>query len=154
MKRHARDIKGSITVLDESHGATYSLFHLLPGDQAALIFGAFWVLLMGGLLIRRLIAGDEARRALKAVLVTLTILTMASGTIFVGNLVTSVTVVRGIVVAPNVQMRDGRHKDAPITDVPEGLEVRILEVSDPSETRIRLSNGREGWIPASGVNVI
>jgi hypothetical protein len=154
MDRHARDIKGSITVLDESHGATYSLFHLLKTDQAALIFAAFWVLLLGSLLVRRLVEGDEAKRALKAVTVTLVVFTVLAATLFGGNLLTSESVVRAVVVSPNIQLRDGRQKDAPATDVPEGLEVQVLDDSDPTETRIRLSNGREGWIPASGVEII
>lgn len=154
MERHARNIKGSITVLDESHGALYSLSHLLKTDQAALVFAAFWVLLLGGLLVRRLVVGDEAKRALKAVTVTLIIFTLLSGALFAGNLFTTRTVIRGIVVAPNIQMRDGRQKDAPASDVPEGLEVQVLDDTDPNETRIRLGNGREGWIPTSGVDVI
>lgn len=150
-EQHRRDIRRSVAVLDESHGVIYSLSHLLTGNQTALLFGLMWCLLFTGLVARRFVRSEERRSALKTVTIVLFFMTIVSGGLFAGNQLTSVNVVRGIIVSSNVQMRDGKHPDAPASDVPEGLEVRIMDNTDPSETRIQLSNGKEGWVPSNTV---
>ena len=150
-EQHRRDIRRSVAVLDESHGVLYSLSHLLTSNQTAMLFALMWCLLFVGLIARRFVASEERRSALKTVTIALFFMTVTSGTLFVGNQLTSVSVVRGIIVSNSVQMRDGKHPDAPASDVPEGLEVRIMDDTDPNETRIQLSNGKEGWVPSNTV---
>ncbi|MFT7623588.1 MAG: hypothetical protein ACI9WU_002771 [Myxococcota bacterium] len=151
--RHRKDV-GSVTVLDETHGVVYSIFQLAPPTALATVFGLLWLAFFGVLITRRLppLAGRRAslRTARRALLLPLIIV----GVLFVGNAVTADSVVRGIVIKDNVQLRDGKHPDAPASDVPEGLEVRIVDQTDPNETRIRLSNGKEGWVSAEAVEAI
>ncbi len=142
--RHRKDV-GSVTVLDETHGVAYSIFQLVPPNVLAALFALLWLAFFAVLCARLLSDDPTHRRALRTTLAAL---------LFVGNAVTSERVERGIVVQDNVQMRDGKHPDAPASDVPEGLEVRIIDTTDPNETRIRLSNGKEGWVPAESVEAI
>ena len=53
-----------------------------------------------------------------------------------------------------VATREVPGRQAQYADIPEGLEVRVLDTTDPKETRIRLSNGKEGWVPAEAVETI
>ena len=141
--RHRRDVARSVTVLDETHGAAYSIFHLMSADVIAWVFAGLWCLFFVALILRK-----------KALWVTVSVPVLAAAVLLIGNMVTASTVERAIVVKDNVQMRDGRHKNAPMADIPEGLEVRVLDTTDPKETRIRLSNGKEGWVPAEAVETI
>ncbi len=152
--RHRKDVGRSVTVLDETHGVLYSLFHLISNWWAGVVLAVFWVLLFGVLIARRLIGSPEVRRALRTAALSLAVPMLLALILFVGNIATTRAVERGIVVQDNVQMRDGRHPNAPASDVPEGLEVRIIDTMDPNETRIRLSNGKEGWVPAKSVEAL
>jgi len=140
----------SVAVLDETHGVFYSLFHLMSSNLTATLFGVFWVLLFGLLIVRRLrpsITGGGGMRALTTALI---VLTLISGSLFAGHVVTTGSTVRGIVVDRNVKLKQGSVE----RDVTEGLEVQILDDSDPNESLIRLSNGWKGRVPARSVQRI
>jgi tetratricopeptide (TPR) repeat protein len=62
-------------------------------------------------------------------------------------------VTTGIVLADEVQMREGPGDFAGREQLHPGLRVRILG-SDGDWTRIRLSNGGEGWVPAHTVGAL
>lgn len=151
--RHRKDV-GSVTVLDETHGVAYSLFHLLSADAAAIVLTVFWMLFFGALIARRLARGEALRRGLRTAAWSVAVPLVLAMLLFTGNVLTTRSVERGIVVENNVQMRDGRHPNAPASDVPEGLEVQVVDATDPTETRIRLSNGKEGWVPTGAVEPI
>ncbi|MFT5357643.1 MAG: hypothetical protein ACI9KE_004880 [Polyangiales bacterium] len=154
MDRHRKDVSRSVTVLDETHGVVYSLFHLMTVTQIAVAFGLFWLAFFGVLIARRFVSSREHRRGLRNAAISLAVPLVLAGILFAGNRITSETVIRGVILDSNVQMRDGRHPEAPASDVPEGLEVRLIDTTDPTETHIRLSNGKEGWIPAASVEAI
>lgn len=155
MERYRKDGSAPVAVLDETHGVLYGFFHLLNSAQAALLFAAFWVAFFAALVLRRRYApGREGRARLRMAAIVLAVPTFMAATLLIGNIVTTKRVVRGIIVAGNVQIQDGKHPDAPHAPVPEGLEVRILDDSDPVKTRIQLSNGKEGWVAAEAVEAI
>ena len=154
IERHRRDIKGTVAVMDETHGVAYALFHLLATDHLALAFGILWALLFTVLIARRLVRSDEIRRALRGAAISLAVIAALGGTLLAGNLVTSESVVRAIVVRPEVRMQTDLHPKAPVFDVPEGLEVQLVDTTDPQKVLIRLGDGKEGWVPADAVERI
>ena len=163
INRHRKDVGGTVAVLDETHGIAYSLFHFYDTNTYALTFLVLWLLLMASLIGRRLLSlrsGPDAPPPPTWVHwlritrnIALPIATV-SAILLAGHLITNESVLRAIVVKDNVQMRDGRHPDAPRADVPEGLEIEIVDDTDPNEVRIRLSNGKEGWVGAGAVEKI
>jgi hypothetical protein len=153
VERYRKDPNRSVTVLDETHGVFYSVFHLVPAAVSGLVFLASWAAFFALLMGRRFTEGERAHHLAVAAKVVVVPMLLA-GLFFIGRAVTSESVVRGIVIKDNVRLREGRGQTAEESDVPEGLEVRILDASDPGETRIRLSNGKEGWVPAKVVEAI
>ena len=153
IERYRKDPSRSVTVLDETHGVFYSLFHLVPALASGLGFLVAWGALFLALAVRRFTSEPVARRLRIASLVLVAPMVLA-GILFIGRVVTSESVIRGIVVKDNVRVREGHGASAEESDVPEGLEVRVLDDSDPGETRIRLSNGKEGWVPAKAIEPI
>lgn len=138
----------TVMVFDQTHGVAYSVFHILSADLLAVVFGGLWLAFFGVLVARRL---SGPSRGLRAAAIALIVPLALSAIMVIGNRVTSATVERAVVVEDNVMMREGRHPDAPASAIPEGLEVEIVDSTDPNETEIRLSNGREGWVPATSV---
>ncbi len=148
VERHRKDQDRAVTVLDETHGALYSVFHLVSPALSGWAMAGLWVGLLGLIALRRRLAFARTAAVITAIPWAL------ATTLFLGNVITSEAVVRGVVVKDNVRLQEGRGAGATESDVPEGLEVRILDTSDPAETQIRLSNGREGWVPAKAVGAI
>ncbi len=140
----------SVAVLDETHGVFYSLFHLMGSNGAAGIFGIFWLLMFALLIARRIRPSLSTYSGFRALTVACIVLTVLSGSLFAGNIITSNSTVRGIVVDRNVKLKQGSIE----RDVTEGLEVEILDASDPNESLIRLSNGWKGRVPARSVQQI
>ena len=153
LERHRKDVSKSVTVLDETHGVAYSLFHLVSANTLAWVFLPTWMLMFLALLLRYVMP-EDMRKRLMTVAVIVALPAFASGALLLGNLSTQTSVVRGVIVERSVRIREGRQADATMTDVPEGLEVRIVDDSDPQETEVRLSNGKQGWLPAGAVEKI
>lgn len=154
--RHRKDPSGKVTVLDETHGVAYSVFQILGPRVSGPVLGASWVLFFAVLMIRRHRASREGvpSKSLRSVAIVLAVPMTLSGVLFVGNAITSETVVRGVIVKSNVRLREPGATGGELTDVPEGLEVRILDTTDPAEVRVRLSNGKEGWVPAKSIETV
>ena len=153
LERHRKDVSKSVTVLDETHGVAYSLFHLVSANTLAWIFLPTWTLMFLALLLRYVVA-EGIRKRLTTAAVIVALPAFSSGALLLGNLSTQTSVVRGVIVERSVRIREGRQADATMTDVPEGLEVQIVDDSDPQETEIQLSNGKQGWLPAGAVEKI
>ena len=152
LERHRKTSEArTVAVLDESHGIVYGLFHALPVEAASIAFSALWVLFFGAAIARRLSANPAVRARLRAVVLIAGVPMALLGIDVAGNLLTSRALSRGIVVAEGTRLRESRHPDAPSSDVPEGLEVAIEDDTDPAATRIRLSNGKDGWVPKGDV---
>ena len=142
-----------VQVLDETHGVAFAVAHLIPDRLIASFFLAFWALFFGALIARRLL-GERHRRLLKVVAIVVSVPLVLSGILLGTNIITGETTDRAVIVEDNVLLRDGKHRDASATEVPEGLEVRILDDSDPCQARIQLSNGKQGWVPARAIERI
>ena len=153
LERHRKDVSKSVTVLDETHGVVYSLFHLVSANTLAWLFLPTWVLFFIALLVRSFGAA-KVRQVAKTAAIVLAIPSIITGGLLLGNMSTQSSVVRGVIIERSARIREGRSKDSPVTDVPEGLEVRILDASDPQETEVQLSNGKQGWLPSSAVERI
>ena len=150
---HRKDISKSVTVLDETHGIAYSVFHLMSENSLAWLFLVLWSLFFLVVLARRLYQPFLATFQ-RALLFILGPATLIAGILFIGNLSTGESVVRGVVVERSVRMREGRKADSTLSDVPEGLEVRVIDDSDPQDMRIELSNGKQGWVSSGAVERI
>ena len=147
---HRKDVSKSVTVLDETHGLAYSVFHLFSENVLAWSFLVSWLLLFFGLLGRWLISGGVAAY-MRIVVYVAGPLSVVLGILLLGHIATASSVVRGVVVERSARLREGRQADATQTDVPEGLEVRIIDDSDPQEVQIELSNGKRGWLNKTAV---
>lgn len=152
--RNREAVASDRALLDESHGAWYALFHALPGDTLALLALVLWMALAATLLLRRATRRPGLRRGLKPAALALVVLVAVFGGLLAGNLTTSESVRLAIVIHPEVKLRASRLPDAPAVTLPEGLQVRILSDFDEEWTRVRLGNGREGYVPADAVKEI
>lgn len=148
-ERYRKEAKGQF-VFDESHGASYTFFTLLPASGVQWAFVAAWITLFGLLAARRLRTTPGLGWAAGA----LAIIVLVTGTLWVGNLSVTARTRLGVVVAKDAELKEGRHPDAAAHAIPEGLEVRIVDTADPEWTRIELSNGLEGWVPVRAVRQI
>jgi len=152
--RHRDTVASERALLDESHGAWYALFHVLPGDTLAVAALALWLALAATLLLRRATARPGLRRGLKPTALVLLLLVALAGGLLAGNVATTRSVRLAIVVQPDAKLRTSRQPDAPAVTLPEGLEVRILSDLDDEWTRVRLGNGREGYVSGAAVKEI
>lgn len=150
-RHRKRDV---VQVFDQTHGVAYSVFHLAPAPVVAIVFLVLWCLFFGGLIWRRMSRGATARRIARITALVVIAPLVLSGILMIGNMVTGDAVERGVVIADNVLLRDGKHRDAAATDIPEGLEIRILDDSDPCIVEIQLSNGKRGWVPSGAIERI
>lgn len=148
--QHRQQIDQNRMLFDESHGAWYALFHLLPEPALAVATLAFWLLLVGLLVARRF----RPLRFVKATGTALLVLTLLFGGLLAGNAATTHTVRLGIILHDNARIRATKAPDAPAVALPEGLEVQLLDEADENLVRIQLSNGREGWVEAEAVKEI
>ena len=149
-ERYRKEAQGQF-VFDESHGAAWSAFTLVPGPVAQWAFVAAWLSLFGLLAARRL---RGPSRAIGAAAWVAAVLTLLTGTLWIGNQAVTARTRLGVVVTHEAELKEGRHPDAAAHAIPEGLEVRIVDTSDAQWTRIELSNGLEGWVAAGVVREI
>lgn len=158
--RHREDVGRNRMLFDDSHGAWYALFHLLPADSFAILLAIVWMGLAAALVVRRTTRSQGLRRGLKPTAVALLVLVVLAGGLLAGNVATTRTIRLGVVIQADVKLRATRVPDAPSVGLPEGLEVRILSEDDGAAegdgewTRVLLSNGREGFVPADAVKEI
>ena len=153
-ERYRKDTSKAQFVFDESHGVAYSLFHLLGPRTVKWTFVGLWFLLFVALVGRRVLPRPEVRRGLGIAAIVVGVLAVIAGTFYSGAVVTNRKTTLGVVVAGDARLKEGRHPDAPEHEIPEGLEVRIVDARDPEWTRIELSNGQEGWVPPGAVGEI
>jgi tetratricopeptide (TPR) repeat protein len=152
--RHRDTVASERALLDESHGAWYALFHAVPGDTLAVVALALWLALAASLLLRRVTSRPGLRRGLNPAALVLLLLVALAGGLLAGNVATSESVRLAIVIQPDAKLRVSRQPDAPAVTLPEGLELRILSDPDDEWTRVRLGNGREGYVTGAAIKEI
>jgi len=137
-------------VYAEAGGLLYMLTHVLERTPLALLFGVFWVALLTLLALRRLRPATRffGRAALPVGLATVLI-----GLMFWGQVATDAAYQVGVIVVDGAKLRDGKHRSAQGKDIPEGMEVRIVE-RDTGWTRVELNSGRQGWVEDDAIRQI
>lgn len=137
-------------VYAEAGGLVYKVTHVLGRTTPAMLFAALWVLLLLLLILRRL---RPATRAWGRAAVPVALAAGLAGLLLWGQVITDASHRVGVVVVDGAKLRDGKHAEAQGKDIPEGLEVRIVE-HDAGWTRVELNSGHQGWVEADNVRQI
>ena len=145
-----RATSDSALVFASPADALYQVTHLLDELPLSLGFLVVWAALFSLLIARRLRpdARWPGRLAIAAGLVAL-----LAGLLVWGRVVTEGDNQLGVVVASDSLLRDGRHELAQGKDLPEGIEVLIVD-SEGEWLQVELSSGRRGWVNAADVKQI
>ncbi|MCB9729446.1 MAG: hypothetical protein H6744_08910 [Deltaproteobacteria bacterium] len=134
----------------EPGGLLYQLTHLVSVTTLIVLFLSTWWLALGLAALRRWRPG---LRGLGAAAIPVLVLAVLFGSVLGGRVYTDNTFRLGVVVEDRVTLREGPNVDAQGVDVPEGMEVRIVD-GDAAWTKVELSNGRRGWVETSEVKQI
>lgn len=149
-RRYRTGADSSQFIFEEPGGLAYRVTHLVDGGLLTGLLLVLWCALFGALVWRRLaprVAG-LGPTAIGAAVAALLV-----GLLLWGQVYTDRAFRLGVIISDGVTLREGRHEDARGVDIPEGMEVRIVE-SDENWARIELTNGREGWVEAQTVKQI
>ncbi len=149
-KRYRASGTKSQFIYTEPGGFLYALTHVLPGGWLATLFLVLWTLALGALVWRRLRPGGKAPAA---VALGAGLAATLFGLLLWGQVYADRSFRLGVIVQDEVVLHEGRHRDARGVDIPEGMEVRVLE-ADEAWARVELANGREGWVPTESVKEI
>jgi SH3-like domain-containing protein len=87
------------------------------------------------------------------VAVPLAVLVLLVGGLLVARIATDDSFRLGVVVADGVVMREGPDVHARGVDVPEGMEVRVLD-DTPGWHKIEIPSGRSGWVAEKVVSAL
>ncbi len=138
-------------IYGEPGGLFYRLTHLAAVSTLAALFIATWWLLFGLLIAWR--ARGAAGRPFGGAAIPVAVLLLLVGVLLWGRVSTDQHYRLGIVVQEEVVLREGPHPDARGVDLPEGMELRIVDATD-GWTRVELANGRDGWVALGSVKQI
>ncbi|MBP7124839.1 tetratricopeptide repeat protein [Myxococcota bacterium] len=117
----------------------------IPPALALGVFAVLWWLFLAGLALYRWPGSGSFRRFLAGPVVALGIgCLVAGGLALASDRVSRYTV--GVVVEPRTGLLPDPTALEPSLRLPEGLEVRVLEVRG-GMARVRLSSGSEGYLP-------
>jgi hypothetical protein len=127
-----------------------ALFSWADPAWAGAAFLAAWAALFLVLAAWRL-AAAAARAPLRSVAIALAVAAAASGTLAYGShRVASYRV--GVVLADGAGLYDALGSVEKALSLPEGLEVRVLDVRG-GFVHVRLSSGRDGWVPEDALGI-
>jgi tetratricopeptide (TPR) repeat protein len=141
-ERYRKELPEEQFVFTEPTGFAYRVFHTLSVPTTQWIAAALWALALILLTLRRL--GRLPQKASAAILAVGAAWALAT-TMVVGQWATGRGKQLGVVVTANGELREGRHPDAPAKPLPEGLEVLVLDATDPDFVKLGLANGKTGW---------
>jgi tetratricopeptide (TPR) repeat protein len=129
----------------------WQLTHLVGGNALAIAFAGLWCVFFALLILRRVRPGLAvmARRVAVGVGVAL----LLAGALLAGRILTDADFAVGVVVQPDAQLRDGPHPTAQGRQLPEGLEVRLIGMTD-GWLQVELVGGRRGWVADGQVKQI
>jgi len=142
--RYRASHDGSQFIYGEPGGWLYQLTHLSSLGGLVWAFLGVWWLLALCLIARRLATG----RAWGSAAVPIAVLVLLAGALLAGRLATDARFHLGVVVSDGVVMREGPDPHARGVDVPEGMEVRLLDATEVWQ-KIEVPGGRAGWISSS-----
>jgi hypothetical protein len=150
VQRHQQRLEQGQTLFAESHGVFYAVFHLISEAALCVAAAVLFAALVIVLLLRHGKRGGLGR-ATKPVAVTLLCSWLVVAGLLAGNVATGETVRLGIVIHPNTALSAARLPNAPSVALPEGLEVAITSEPGDGFVRVRLANGREGFVALESV---
>ncbi|PKN58114.1 MAG: hypothetical protein CVU56_07550 [Deltaproteobacteria bacterium HGW-Deltaproteobacteria-14] len=137
-------------VYAEAGGLVYKATHVLGRTPLAVLFAGFWTVLLLLLVLRRL---RPTSRGFGRAAVPVALATVLIGLMFWGQVYTDSTYRVGVIVVDAAKLRDGKDVRAQGKDIPEGMEVRIVE-RDTGWTRIELNSGLQGWVEDDAIRQI
>lgn len=150
LRKRYRTEEGASFIYAHPGGLLYRLTHLVSPRRQATALLAGWWLLLALLVARRLL---PRARALGTAAVPVGVAVVLLAGLLAGRSWSDTRIELGVVVDDRVVLREGRHPDAQGSDLPEGMEVRIVERGE-RWTRVELPNEREGWVRAEDVRRI
>lgn len=152
-ERYRGGADGTSFIYAEPGGLLYRLTHLTSTPTLMALFLVSWWALFLLLLGWRL--RGERGRTWGATAIPIAVVVALFGVLLWGRVHTDASYRLGVVVEDEVVMREGPHPDARGVDLPEGMEVRIVEGdAEAAWTRVELTNGREGWVQPRAVKEI
>jgi len=137
-------------VYADPSGVLYHVSHVMARTPLAIVFAALWTAFFVLLMLRRVRSG--ARWPGRAA-VPVGIAAALAGLLVWSQIATDADHRIGVVISDGAKLREGAHESAQGKDLPEGIEVKILE-GDESWTQVELSNGNKGWIEAAKIKQI
>ena len=134
-------------IFENATGMLHTITHLIERGLLTTLFLVFWCMLCGTLVLRRL------RPNLKGTgvsAITVGIPSLLFGLMLMGQIMSSEQSTLGIIVEPEISLQEAPHQEANGHDIPEGMEVKVLEQRD-EWTHVELANGREGFVPTQAI---
>lgn len=145
-----RSLSSTTLVYADPSGIAYRVTHLVGGDALAIGFAVLWAAVFGLLILRRV---RPAARWPGRLVVPIGLLAALAGVLVWGRLATDADQRIGVVVSPNAMLRDGKHEVAHGRELPEGIEVKILD-GDEAWAQVELGDGNRGWVSAKDLKQI
>lgn len=130
--------------------ALYQVTHVVGEAPLSLVFLVTWCGLFGLLVLRR--TRPNARWPGRLA-IAVGLIAVLSGLLVWGRVVSESSHRLAVVVTPEALLRDGRHELAQGRELPEGLEVKILD-TEGNWLQVELASGKRGWVTAEHVKQI
>ena len=146
LAKYKKKLEKGILHYDESHGIWYALFRLFPLTVAMIIFLALAIPMFTALFVWTYAAAPGRRLVARIVFLSLLIPTLATGALYFGHVAISEITSVGIVVAEDAQLLDAPDHDSPGIPVAEGLEVEVVLRNELGFFKVRMADGRIGYI--------
>ncbi|GEM_PF-5978025 len=151
LEKHKSRIEKGVVSYETGHGPLYAIFSLVPRGLAAslLVLSALVAFfgLMGWTFLQRGGVRSLARSFFLAAVLPLVV----SGVAFYGRCWVDESWQLGVVVSVDAQLVESPTEGATGTALAEGLEVRLLDASDPSFVKIEVSRDKTGYVRAVDV---
>ena len=139
--RYRASNDGSQFIYTEPVGWLYQLSHMTSLDLLLYSFLALWWCLAACLIARRF----YRTLSWSSFIIPIGVLVILVGGLLVARVSTDQSFTLGVVVADEVVMREGPDVHARGVDVPEGMEVRLID-SSAGWRKIEIPSGRSGWV--------
>jgi hypothetical protein len=144
--RYRASNDGSQFIYAEPGGWLFQLTHSVTLEGLVWGFLFVWWFLLVCLVGRRVARG----RGWGSAAVPAVVLVALVGTMLAGRLATDASFQLGVVVSDGVVMREGPDVHARGVDAPEGMEVRVLDVTEEWQ-KIEVPSGRAGWVTTASL---
>ena len=134
-------------IFEDATGMLHTVTHIIDRGLLTTLFLVFWCMFCGTLILRRL---RPNLKGLGISAITVGIPSLIFGLMLFGQILSSDHATLGIIVEPEISLQEAPHREATGDEIPEGLEVKVLEQGQ-DWTHVELANGREGFVPTSAI---